>query len=920
MPMFTRSCSVVLLQPILWGTVIAETASLCKSNCFDHGACNQGVCECYDGWFGLHCDQKLEMAADCTPACANRANCVNGKCECTHGFTGADCSKVALSPAFLKMLEEIPAESGKLPTTNLKQSHPSVQAALLQTHTGANSSAAARSQAASSMVASKIAAETAHVANTVAKAVNEFSATRESVHSKVAAAAASYAATETSAISAARQAVLAANHAAALLGDMNVEANSKLGSPDHEDADSHIAGAAARLAAEVAAKKAMLLQTAPSNEATVHCEADCSGHGVCEDSGKCACATGWTGSICDMPLCPSNCNNRGLCVQGNCVCESGWYGSSCHLKRCPNDCSGAGYCFEGKCKCMNGFQGESCAEVHLTRQSIVVKLKRGEALKPRPGVDSYKETSSLRSLNGASCPDNCNHRGQCSPAGKCRCDAGYSGVSCESFCPNECSGQGRCIEGGCLCFAGFTGADCSVPGCCTGHGTCDVPGTCECDAGWGGPECSIELVCADPTCSGHGTCRDGSCHCEDGWNGPRCAAPTAGCVPQCGTKGKCNMHSKQCECEPGYVGADCSLKLKSCPKNCNFRGLCLNGVCMCGAGWNGDDCSRRYFAPGGVATGMLGDDAEASKSGANFAIDPNGVRADIALDESLGPEPRIDLNYNPAPATTLAPAFGYGAAAGMTPPASRPQAAGSSSQTASAQAAPGAVAGAMSPQAITPSLALESAQGVAFGRQTSEMDSLGKICGEGGACSGRGTCNTETGRCMCEASFFGDFCQQKHCPGFAETGEECHGHGFCDDGMCSCSSGWGGEVPGVVGMLSCHEQVCALDCGKHGSCTDGACQCQTGWQGATCQDAKCPNDCHGRGTCAAPSPDFPGKCSCNDGWGGDACELSASEQTGAQGGDQQQMRHKELAAVQLSEGFTASSHHRHREVSVVRLS
>lgn len=31
-------------------------------------------------------------------------------------------------------------------------------------------------------------------------------------------------------------------------------------------------------------------------------------------------------------------------------------------------------------------------------------------------------------------------------------------------------------------------------------------------------------------------------------------------------------------------------------------GLCLNGKCMCGAGYSGRDCSLRYFSPGGLAT------------------------------------------------------------------------------------------------------------------------------------------------------------------------------------------------------------------------------------------------------------------------------------------------------------------------------
>lgn len=657
----------MLLHLLQWQVVLAESAVSCHSNCFNHGTCNQGVCECYDGWFGQHCEQKLEVAAVCMPACAHGGRCVSGKCECPHGFTGVDCSKVALSPAFLKMLQDSPTGASDIP----------------------------------GRVAEDL-SSTSSLLHVDGPANREPAVTRVTAGTGGAAAGSIYVA---------REAVRVVSNAAELLGDMaTARENRHKKDPDNEDA-------ASRMAAMVSTRKGLFRQKQPSAEATVHCEAGCSGHGVCEDSGKCSCATGWTGSICDMPLCPGNCNSRGLCVQGNCVCEAGWYGASCHLKRCPNDCSGAGYCFEGKCKCMNGFEGDACEQVQLTRQSIVVKLKHSDPLKPRSGTSQFKETSSLRSLAGASCPDQCNHRGQCSPGGKCRCDAGYSGVACESFCPNECSGQGRCIEGGCLCFAGFTGADCSVPGCCSGHGTCDVPGTCECEPGWGGPECSVQLVCADPTCSGHGTCLAGSCHCEDGWAGPRCAAATGGCEPQCGPTGHCNMQSKQCECEPGYAGADCTLSIAVCPNNCNFKGVCLNGVCMCGAGWNGEDCSRRYFAPGGAATTALGD-AEDAQSGANFAIETNGQRADIALDEAMGPEPRIDLKYEPAtlPETDALPGVPLEAAVPKQIASDGSLAAGT------AQAATQGEGGAMSPQAVSPGMALESAQVVSLGRLASQLD------------------------------------------------------------------------------------------------------------------------------------------------------------------------------------------------------
>lgn len=173
--------------------------------------------------------------------------------------------------------------------------------------------------------------------------------------------------------------------------------------------------------------------------ATVTCEADCSGHGSCTESG-CVCSDAWKGSICDIPRCEENCNERGKCIHEKCICQDGWHGSACHIKRCPSDCSGNGYCFNGTCHCSSGFQGSNCSEVVHRGSSVVVKLKSSRPSLPRPGLDGFKETASLHKLAAQQCPDDCNNRGVCSPAGKCRCDAGYSGPSCEAFCPNACSG------------------------------------------------------------------------------------------------------------------------------------------------------------------------------------------------------------------------------------------------------------------------------------------------------------------------------------------------------------------------------------------------------------------------------------------------------------------------------------------------
>ena len=58
--------------------------------------------------------------------------------------------------------------------------------------------------------------------------------------------------------------------------------------------------------------------------------------------------------------CSGNCSGRGGCVNGTCNCTGGWRGERCQLPVCPNDCYDSGVCNEthAVCVCDVGFTGE----------------------------------------------------------------------------------------------------------------------------------------------------------------------------------------------------------------------------------------------------------------------------------------------------------------------------------------------------------------------------------------------------------------------------------------------------------------------------------------------------------------------------------------------------------------------------------
>ncbi|XP_052404994.1 tenascin-R-like isoform X2 [Carassius gibelio] len=137
----------------------------------------------------------------------------------------------------------------------------------------------------------------------------------------------------------------------------------------------------------------------------------------------------------------------------------------------------------------------------------------------------------------------------------CVCEEGWIGKNCsEPHCPDDCSGQGICIEGECVCDRNFGGENCSEPRC---------PGDC----------------------SDRGLCIDGECVCEESFAGEDCSLGR--CLNDCSDQGTCVNGT--CQCRPGFLGEDCSLIF--CANNCSQKGVCKDGFCACQEGYTGDDCA-----------------------------------------------------------------------------------------------------------------------------------------------------------------------------------------------------------------------------------------------------------------------------------------------------------------------------------------
>jgi hypothetical protein len=447
---------------------------------------------------------------------------------------------------------------------------------------------------------------------------------------------------------------------------------------------------------------------------------------------------------------------------------------------------------------------EKEAKVKLTKEETV-KAKKKKVLEERMKVGQKKQ---CRAENGQTCGG----RGECID-GHCICDAGFDATNncMYAMCPNACYGNGECLQGQCLCDEVHTGADCSMKICsedCGKSGWCNN-GTCACELGYGPgfPNCdkkvqkseALALGMACPLkCSGRGTCDEGVCKCDIGFGGVGCEEKV--CPAGCSNHGACVKGS--CVCDKGFAGAGCSEKDCSAHNHCSGpkNGKCLNGTCACIAPFTGKACDIKE------------NKCLNSCSGHGKCIDSvcycaaSWVGRDCHKQICIMDDPSCSGHGNCTGATCTCRAGWTGSLC--------------------------------------------------------EIKVL--KCPKG--CSGNGVCDTASGKCACNSKFTGVACDSKACD------HPCHNNGKCSNGTCKCAPGWAGKM--------CRQPTCKNDCSGNGKCVsndDDAgkhCECRKGFQGDDCSEnvagclAKNGKECAGNGVCIL------GKCDCAEGFSGALCTIS----------------------------------------------
>lgn len=821
--------------------------------CAGHGTCQESICMCSKGWSGGSCDVQLSCIDGCNspsgrcvdgvcecekdfkgPSCAERrctsdcwghGLCSLGQCQCYAGWVGSDCSSTFPAPAPEGWPSE-PGPDGPQPF-NTPLAHgdgsyrpaPRPSRSLLQLHSGPKKQRDPQVQAAM---------EAAHRAVVAAGAL-DLGLKRLSKAPTPQPAAKAPLQQQPKAKEVVRQAPPAMPRSMVRVGVLGRKSasQSKVSVGHLRRSKVRVGRLGGKAASAPPLRNAPLPAQSVGQPATEACPEGCSGHGAC-GAGGCDCQGGWSGEACDLPPCPYQCTAHGTCLMGTCVCGQAFYGSACELHRCPADCSGHGDCNDGKCACEVGYEGFGC---ELPTKELPGAVPTFEP-EPVKRVDMGAAMAKLKPQAPPICPEDCNGFGKCNDNGMCRCFSGYSGVACENFCPNLCSGRGECTDGQCLCLAGWGGVDCSIKTCCSGHGQCPMPGTCVCDKGWMGEQCGIAMQCADPECSSHGKCEQGECDCDPGWTGDVCDGEPKECG-HCPAEGECDRAAGVCMC-----GA--------APCEDDGGGAIGGGKKDGGAGDSGDGGGGGGGSPQLGEQQQIGPKLDKTKSEEKDGADADGK--EIKEPDCNTPNGK----WNATTEICVCEHMWHGERCELQHCAGWDEEKGTVDCNGNGMCLKG-----------------QCLCAAGWGRkEPGEMDCVDRVCefdcGEHGEC--------QDGECVCQHGWQGPICRLPACE------NECSGHGLCtfvtpdSPGQCNCDYAWAGS--------DCSRQAfweglptCPNDCSGNGLCFNGRCVCTEGFKGLDCSErlcadgrmgpkcelASCPRDCVGKGLCLG------GTCVCDAG-------------------------------------------------------